>query len=131
MGQCEVPSISTCGEAQPRCVVGSRKLLLSIFSGMIPGGQDKLKQEFPWRLLCGIGVQLRIDCGQSWVQVRRGGHSHRITSLTIGGTIAHHAQHIVERQSTSCGSCCPGLLSRTIARALLSSTSFATACHSV
>ena len=46
MGQCEVPSTSTCGEAQPRYVVGSRKLLLSIFSGMIPGGQDKFEYEF-------------------------------------------------------------------------------------
>jgi hypothetical protein len=70
---------------------------------------------------------------RSWVQLRvgRGGHSHGITALMIGGRIAHDPKHIVERQSTTCGSCSPSLLSRTIARALLSASSFATACHSV
>jgi hypothetical protein len=129
MGQCEVPCTSTCGEAQPRYVVGSRRLLLSIFSGMIPGGQDKLEQEFLGRRLCGSWVQLRIDSRQSWVHVRRGSHGHSITALIIGGRIAHDPQHIIERQSTTCGSCGAGLLSCAIATALLSSTSFAAACH--
>ena len=46
MGQRQVASASTCGDAQGRYVVRSRKLLLSIFSGIIPGGQDKFKYEF-------------------------------------------------------------------------------------
>ena len=37
MGQCEVPSISTCGEAQPRCVVGSRKTSTLDLLGHDPG----------------------------------------------------------------------------------------------
>jgi hypothetical protein len=60
-GLVRVPFTSTSGETQARYVVGSREGLLLIFSGMIPGGQDKLEQEFPGRPLCGIRVQLRID----------------------------------------------------------------------
>ena len=129
--QCEMPSTSTGGEAQPRYVVGSRTPLLLIFSGMILGGQDKLEQEFLRRPLCGSWVQLRVDSSKSRVQVRGGGHSHGITALMIGGRIAHDPKHIVERQSTTCGSCSPSLLSCAIARALLSASSFATSCHSV
>jgi len=45
-GLVRVPFTSTCGETQARYVVGSREGLLLIFSGMIPGGQDKLEYEF-------------------------------------------------------------------------------------
>ena len=44
-GPVRVPSTSTCGEAQAR-YVADRKTPLLIFSGMIPGGQDKLEYEF-------------------------------------------------------------------------------------
>ena len=86
MAWCEMPFISTCGEAQARYVVGPRKPLLLIFSGMIPGGQDKFDQEFPGRLLGHGRVQLRIDGSQSRVQVRRGGHSHRRIARSAGSS---------------------------------------------
>jgi hypothetical protein len=75
--------------------VVAREDPLLIFSGMIPGGQDKLEQEFSGRPPCGIRVQLRIDSRQSRVQVRGGSHCHGIAALTIVGIIAHHAQHVV------------------------------------
>ena len=47
MGQCEVPSTpAPAVRLRGRYVVRSRKLLLLIFSAMIPGGQDKLEHEF-------------------------------------------------------------------------------------
>ena len=40
-GLVRVPFTNTCGETQAHYVVGREKALLLIFSGMIPGGQDK------------------------------------------------------------------------------------------
>jgi hypothetical protein len=47
----------------------------------------------------------------------------------IGGKIAHHQKHIVERQDTGGIGCNTSLLGRAITRTLLSSTGFAAARH--
>jgi hypothetical protein len=65
------------------------------------------------------------------MQVRSVRHRHRITTLMIGGKIAHHQKHIVERQDTGGIGCNTSLLGCAIARTLLLSAGFATACHSI
>ena len=91
-GLVRVPLTSTCGEAQARYVVGSRE-------GLTP---DLLWHDAGWARQTRAGVsgatavrswvQLRVDGSKSRVQVRRGGHSHGITALMIGGRIAHDRQ---------------------------------------
>jgi hypothetical protein len=98
---------------------------------MTPDGQDKLYQEFLRRRLCGSWAQFRVDSSKSGVQVRGSRHRHRVPALRFGGRVPHDQEHVVERQSTSCSGRSAGFLSCAIARALLSSTGFATACHSI
>ena len=80
---------NTFGEAQARATQWVARIL-TVLLGMIPGGQDKLEEEFLGRRLRGSRAQLRIDGSQSGVQVRRRGHRHRITALVIDRRIAHH-----------------------------------------
>jgi hypothetical protein len=124
MGQYEVLFTSTWGE-------GRENPLPLIFSGMIPGGQDKLEQEFLGRRLFGRWAQFRIDRSQSRVKVRRDGHRHRMTALMIGGAIAHNRQHVVKWQDTGGSGCSACLLRCAITRALLSASGFASTYHGV
>jgi hypothetical protein len=94
MGQYDVAFISTCGEAQA-LRNGVAKTPTPDLLGHDPGWARQLDEEFLGRRLCDSWAQFRIDCCQSRVKVRRGGHCHGITALTIGGWIAHHRQHVV------------------------------------
>jgi hypothetical protein len=62
------------------------------------------------------------------MQVGCGRHRHRFAALVISGMIAHHRQHILERKDARGCGFNAGFFRRSVARTLLSSTGFATAC---
>jgi hypothetical protein len=104
--------------------------LLPIICDMCRAWDDKFDPDGPrlGRRLRGSRAKRRVDSAQSRMQVGSSGHRHRITALMIGGRIAQHRQHVVERQDTRRRGGDAGLLGHAIARSLLSSTGFATAC---
>src|SRR5262245_1623884 len=127
------PPVATEGGLEHLRRLSASLAVLLIVAGVALTRQNKFDADCIafWGRIPGDRAQFRIDSTQFAMQKWRGRHCHRITALMIGGTIAHHAQHVVQRQNAGGSGSSARLFSCAIARALLSSTRFASTSHSV